>query len=1184
MFRHKKILGFLLTLLMIENSLCAMFSVKKEVKSMMEIPFLNTNSTIESPTDQLTTILEVMKKKSDETSKGLTKSLNKVNKDIKDIADLQPRLNAAQDPEFEYLNKKGLLLNARKQTLMSHQELLGQVTELLEQHISLLKAQADYKQESKQKPRPFYSWNDFREAQAKCAENQAKIDLEKGKKEKIAKQILSEKESLASLEKQLDVKGKLALADGGPKGVAKKATLKQIADIFEQEINLLNEKIELSKLKIDKLGFEEKYKNDEINGLQIKLDDERDFLVQIERRLLIDIADVELAKAEWNNEAQKALVLKDGLNAIRESKSFEKERLTLDLDFMRGKIKQLKAGEEHDTVADALSRSILQKLTIQHWILDKELQIIDAKKDIADVLTKIKELQYASIDARYRLKNEQVSEHAFDDLLENFKNQRDLEISNFKGFKEKQHEAVLSLIENKRIVEEIKLKIEKFKTSKIVMFKGKDATLETILGNYEEALQGLAQLTQKTQDFFAISSELIGNQEAVLKYYAWIIDDFVSRKIMQGIWQRSASAISLNNFLISLSEADFAGRRFFWETPVHFAPSALWQAIKHVTMSKVLFLFLFLFLFIIGYLSMRLGLALLGAKFAMIKDPGLVIKSFWLLILFIQEHFSLVYSLAFLYVYMPLRWFATPYYITLFHLLSIPVLFYLSNALIDKLKAFNKESRYVLVSEKFQDRFIILISLFFYSTVTIIPLRFAFLAYSVGQRVIFGDVLVAAYSLLLLFICLFFFTKEDVLNIIPTHTNFLIWLKRKIDKYYYPVFFFVMGLLILSSHSIGYCNLAWYLAFAVPATIALLYALFFVHNYIRKYSIFIFMQEDEDEIRDKFEHAKTYYGFFVIATFLLLVFVTVIILARIWELDFTPADFWQILSEKWVIPMTSGYKFGFVQFMILVFFVVGGFLVSSLVHKFMFSKLFDILRTEPGLQNTVSRISHYMLIGLAFLFGLVTIHIDSSIILAIGTLLLVGAGLALKDVLTDFLGGFLMLLERPIEIGNYVEIEDRKGTVHKISARTTTIVNSLNHSIVIPNREFLSKVLTNWGHGRFAVGFEIDVRVRHDSDQEAVKRVLGSVVQGNPIVLRVPAVVVRLEAFEENALYFLVRAFISSRRVKDQWEIAAQMRMEILKAFREHDIKLAVPSLINADNPGAIPDDALTVKFKKEEK
>jgi len=140
--------------------------------------------------------------------------------------------------------------------------------------------------------------------------------------------------------------------------------------------------------------------------------------------------------------------------------------------------------------------------------------------------------------------------------------------------------------------------------------------------------------------------------------------------------------------------------------------------------------------------------------------------------------------------------------------------------------------------------------------------------------------------------------------------------------------------------------------------------------------------------------------------------------------------------------------------------------------------------------------------------------------------------------------------------------EHIRGTVHKIAARTTTIITAKNYSVIVPNRDLLSKSIVNWGRGRFAVGFEINIIVEYNSDAELVKKILMSVVHENPTVLRVPGIITRLENFDENGLNFLIRAFISARRVREQWEIAGALRMEILKEFAKNQIRLAYPHRI----------------------
>jgi small-conductance mechanosensitive channel len=266
---------------------------------------------------------------------------------------------------------------------------------------------------------------------------------------------------------------------------------------------------------------------------------------------------------------------------------------------------------------------------------------------------------------------------------------------------------------------------------------------------------------------------------------------------------------------------------------------------------------------------------------------------------------------------------------------------------------------------------------------------------------------------------------------------------------------------------------------------------------------------------------------------------------------------WRILSEQWVIPLGDNNKLGFVQLMWLVSFIVGGFLISSLIHKFVLSKLFDILRTEPGLQNTISRLLHYLIIAIAILLGFISIHLEH-LILVIGGSLGIILGLALKDVVADLVAGFFVLLERPIEIGNYIQLDNHEGTVHKIAARTTTIVNGRNFTVVIPNKDLLAKQIINWGHGRFAIGVEVQLKVDHQTDPELVKKLLALAIQGNPVVLKVPAPAIRLAEIEEHALFFFVRVFISARRAKEHNEIASQLRFAIFKIFKENNINITV--------------------------
>jgi small-conductance mechanosensitive channel len=648
---------------------------------------------------------------------------------------------------------------------------------------------------------------------------------------------------------------------------------------------------------------------------------------------------------------------------------------------------------------------------------------------------------------------------------------------------------------------------------------------------------------------------------------------------LQGIWKRSPKAITYNEFKESLLEAEDFFAKLFWDTPTNLGPMTLLKLIKGISVNILLSILLFFLFLIASFLLIRFILKFTINKarnYLSVEPKHVSFLPLNIIISFLNfklEHLGLFFVWFFIalhiffdfkYIFSTINFLNKSYYIAMFYLITIPIFVYLSRTFLLTLKELNRRLSFLFFAEKLQDRFIHLITFICYSTAILMPLRFAFLTYFTKESTTFPDVIMAAYTLILVTVFLLFFSKEDVLRLLPSRHAFFIWLKAQINKRYYPVFIFLMGILILSNPYIGYSNLAWYLAFIIPSTTFLLYSLFVVHHFIRKYAVFLFMREEEEEIIDKFEHAKTYYGILVITSFLLLLLITFIFVTRLWDISYTPNDIWKSLSEVWVVPIGTEHKFGFVQLMTVVMFITGGFFISSTIHKFGLNKLYDILKTQPGTQNTISKILHYMIISLVTVLGFVSIHLEG-IIWYFGTVSAVGLGFALKDIFTDYVAGFFVLIERPLEIGNFVRIDhhpDMLGTVHKIDARTTTIMTRLNHSIVIPNKDLANKPIINWGKGRFAVGFEMKITVDYNVNPDVVSETILNVVQSNPTILRVPTPIIRLEDFEESALYFLARAFISSRRVREQWAIAGAIRKELILVFREKNIEFAFPQRV----------------------
>jgi len=1145
------------------------------------------------------TVVEV-KKRTEEAHKTIQKNLAHISNELQEA---HQSLAHATDTKRELLSKKIAILNDRKQSQIDQQDTWRELVETHEQRVKIYDELLECLNKPPASVKNAYSWKEFRDAHIKFAEQQDKIELNKIKKDNLKKQRIALNELLTSLNQQYSVKTKendriSAQVDRNAdhEKNANPEALRQEADNIAQELLAIEESIKAAKLQIDKIDTEIRLWEDIIDLEQQRSNSKKALLGQIEQRLVLDKSDVEIARTDWKTEAQSALIIKEKINALREPKKQNKEKVSSELDFLREKLSTLKDTTVNgkESLESILIKAQIRRLTALLQAIEKELKLLDAKKDLADMAATERELQYHMVEMRYRLKLETEN---LDEPHSAFSNKRDLAFSALRGLKDARTQAISHLIEVNRSLERIKSYQKQLQVDHFIASGQQAINPRDLLSIMQETNNYLTWQLDFTQSYLAVNADLLTNQEKIINQYDLILYDIEHRRRNNNIWIRSPKAISYDAFIAAILEGEAFLKTLYWETPAHIRPSSLVNLIRSFDLYDFFMLLCFCALFCALFLLLKKGLLIARNKLSKTTErlKGHTRYLYFHLILaffdFTLAYFSLFFTWLFIflhiacdfsYIFSTLRPLASPYSVAVFHLTSIPLLIFLTRKFIGFLRDVNEKLSYLLFAEKFQARFIVLVSIFCYTSATLVPLRLALISYTDTRTSAFSILILAAYSLITVLIVTFLFSKDDILRLIPTTNSMLILLKRKIDKHYYPVFFFAISLFVLSNPYIGYSSMAWFLAGAVPGSLFIAYFLFSIHHVIRRYAVFMFMKEDEDDFIDKFEHAKAYYGFFVIFSFLVLLFITFTLVSRIWHFNYSPTDIWHALSKEWVVPISVDHSIGVIQFLVIGLFIAAGFIVSSITHRFILTKLFDILRSEPGIQNTISRICHYTIIFIAIILAMINIQLQQ-FMLYVGASFGIALGFALKDIGADLLSGIFVLIERPLEIGNYVEIDTIKGTVHRIAARSTTIITSKNHSVIIPNRDLVSKWIINWGHGRYAIGFELNVRIDPSVDPDLVKKVIFSVVQANPLVLKVPGVVGRLEEFEENAFVFLIRAFISARRVKEQWEIAAAIRTELIRAFKEHGIKLArAERIIVFDQQGQQPaTKAIEIKFDR---
>ena len=205
-------------------------------------------------------------------------------------------------------------------------------------------------------------------------------------------------------------------------------------------------------------------------------------------------------------------------------------------------------------------------------------------------------------------------------------------------------------------------------------------------------------------------------------------------------------------------------------------------------------------------------------------------------------------------------------------------------------------------------------------------------------------------------------------------------------------------------------------------------------------------------------------------------------------------------------------------------------LLGALAWRYM-STLFAItifpkMPDDPGVRFAVVTLCRYAVLGLTCLGVLAAVHLDLAKIGVVLAALGVGLGFGLQEIVSNFVCGIILLLERPMRIGDVVTVAGTTGKVDRINIRATTIVNSDNQSMIVPNREFITGNLVNWTLKDKILRVPIKLGVAYGTDPDRVVKMLLSIARQDPDVLLNPAPSAALEGFGESALLFGLYTFV----------------------------------------------------------
>ena len=195
-------------------------------------------------------------------------------------------------------------------------------------------------------------------------------------------------------------------------------------------------------------------------------------------------------------------------------------------------------------------------------------------------------------------------------------------------------------------------------------------------------------------------------------------------------------------------------------------------------------------------------------------------------------------------------------------------------------------------------------------------------------------------------------------------------------------------------------------------------------------------------------------------------------------------------------------------------------LVARLLRRVVSERLLGATHMDPGVRYALGRVLSYVVWVLGLIVALQPLGVNATTLAVFGGAIGVGIGFGLQDIAKNFVAGLILLIERPIKVGDRIEIGTLVGDVAEIRGRATLVRTNDDIYLIVPNAKFITEAVTNWSFRTPRVRFHFPVSVGYGSDPRAVEAALLEVAAGSEKILKEPAPTVLFRGFGESSLDF----------------------------------------------------------------